>query len=70
LIGDKDTTGKSNAVPPQIRATLGNFPVMAKEAAARIPHAKLVEFPDLGHSPQIQDPAAFHKALLEGLIRP
>jgi len=69
LIGDKDTTGKSNAVPPQIRATLGNFPVMAKEAAARIPHAKLVEFPDLGHSPQIQDPAAFHKALLEGLIR-
>jgi pimeloyl-ACP methyl ester carboxylesterase len=70
LIGDKDTTGRSNAVPPAIRATLGNFPVMAKEAAARIPHAKLVEFPDLGHSPQIQDPAAFHKALLEGLIRP
>ena len=69
LIGDKDTTGKSNAVPAQIRATLGNFPVMAKEAAARIPHAKLVEFPDLGHSPQIQDPATFHNALLEGLIR-
>jgi pimeloyl-ACP methyl ester carboxylesterase len=70
LIGDKDTTGKSNVVPPQIRATLGNFPVMAKEAAARIPHAKLVEFADLGHSPQIQDPAAFHKALLDGLIKP
>jgi pimeloyl-ACP methyl ester carboxylesterase len=29
--------------------------------------ARLVEFPDLGHSPQIQDPAAFHKALLDGL---
>jgi len=70
LIGDKDTTGKSNTVPPQVRATLGNFPVMAKEAVARMPHGKLVEFPDLGHSPQIQDPAAFHKALLEGLIRP
>ena len=70
LIGDKDTTGKSNAVPPAIRDTLGNFPVMAKQAAARIPHAKLVEFPDLGHSPQIQDPAAFHKALLDGLIKP
>ena len=70
LIGDKDTTGKSNAVPPAIRDTLGNFPVMAKEAAARIPHARLVEFPDLGHSPQIQDPTAFHKALLDGLIKP
>jgi pimeloyl-ACP methyl ester carboxylesterase len=70
LIGDKDTTGRSNAVPPAIRATLGNFPVMAKNAVARIPHARLVEFPDLGHSPQIQDPAAFHKALLENLIKP
>ncbi len=70
LIGDKDTTGRSNAVPPAIRATLGNFPVMAKAAAARIAHASLVEFPDLGHSPQIQDPAAFHKALLENLIKP
>jgi pimeloyl-ACP methyl ester carboxylesterase len=70
LIGDKDTTGRSNAVPPAIRATLGNFPAMAKAAAARIPHARLVEFPDLGHSPQIQDPAGFHKALLENLIKP
>ena len=52
------------------RDTLGNFPVMAKAAAARIAHAKLVEFPDLGHSPQIQDPAAFHKALLDDLIKP
>ncbi|HKY19317.1 MAG TPA: alpha/beta hydrolase [Rhizomicrobium sp.] len=70
LIGDKDTTGRSNAAPPAIRATLGNFPVMAKAAAARIPNAKLVRFPDLGHSPHIQDPAAFHKALLDNLIRP
>lgn len=70
LIGDKDTTGRSNAAPPAIRATLGNFPVMAKAAAARIPNAKLVQFPDLGHSPQIQDPTAFHKALLDNLIKP
>jgi pimeloyl-ACP methyl ester carboxylesterase len=26
-----------------------------------------VEFPELGHAPQMQDPQAFHKALLEGL---
>jgi pimeloyl-ACP methyl ester carboxylesterase len=35
-----------------------------------IPHAKLVEFPDLGHAPQIQAPERFHKALLEGLQAP
>jgi pimeloyl-ACP methyl ester carboxylesterase len=68
MIGDKDATaiGKSLA-PPAIRATLGNYPALGKAAAARIPHAELVEFPDLGHSPQIQAPDIFHKALLEGL---
>jgi hypothetical protein len=30
----------------------------------------LVEFEDLGHSPQIQAPERFHKALLEGLAKP
>jgi len=68
IIGDKDTTaiGKDLA-PPDVRATLGNYPVLGKAAAARIPHAKLVEFTDLGHSPQIQAPDRFHKALLDGL---
>jgi pimeloyl-ACP methyl ester carboxylesterase len=68
MIGDKDTTaiGKELA-PPDIRATLGNYPALGKAAAARIPHAHLVEFPDLGHAPQIQAPDVFHKALLEGL---
>ena len=67
MIGDKDTTaiGK-NLAPPDIRATLGNYPVLGKAAAARIPRAKLVEFPDLGHAPQIQAPGDFHKALLDG----
>lgn len=68
IIGDKDTTaiGKDLA-PPQVRATLGNYPELGKNAVARIPHAKLVEFSDLGHSPQIQAPERFHKALLQGL---
>jgi pimeloyl-ACP methyl ester carboxylesterase len=71
MIGDRDTTaiGK-NLAPPAIRATLGNYPVLGKAAAARIPHAHLVEFPDLGHAPQIQAPDVFHKALLDGLRAP
>ena len=39
-------------------------------AARLIPGARLVAFPDLGHAPQIQDPGAFHTALLEGLEEP
>ncbi|HEY3595938.1 MAG TPA: alpha/beta hydrolase [Paraburkholderia sp.] len=68
MIGDKDTTaiGKDSA-PPDVRATLGHYPELGKAAARVIPHATLVEFPTLGHSPQMQDPQAFHKALLDGL---
>jgi pimeloyl-ACP methyl ester carboxylesterase len=71
IIGGKDTTaiGKDLA-PPAVRATLGNYSVLGKKAAAQIPHATLLEFPDLGHSPQIQAPERFHKALLKGLQSP
>jgi len=34
-----------------------------------IPQARLVAFPDLGHSPQVEAPEEFHRALLEGLQR-
>jgi pimeloyl-ACP methyl ester carboxylesterase len=68
MIGDKDTTapGKQLA-PPEIRAQLGHYPELAKAAIARIKQGQLIEFPDLGHSPQIQDPARFHQALLAAL---
>jgi pimeloyl-ACP methyl ester carboxylesterase len=68
MIGDKDTTapGKQLA-PPELRAQLGHYPELAKAAVARMKQARLIEFPGLGHSPQIQDPAAFHQALLAAL---
>jgi pimeloyl-ACP methyl ester carboxylesterase len=68
MIGDKDTTaiGKDLA-PPELRIKLGNYPELGKAAARSIPNARLIEFPDLGHAPQIQDPEAFHKALLDNL---
>jgi pimeloyl-ACP methyl ester carboxylesterase len=71
IIGDKDNTaiGKDFA-PPAVRATLGDYPQLAKRAAMRINGAKLVEFSELGHAPQIQDPAAFHKVLLSWLAAP
>jgi pimeloyl-ACP methyl ester carboxylesterase len=70
LIGQKDTTaiGKDLA-SPELAARLGHYPTLGRRAAQRIPGAQLVAFPDLGHAPQIQDPAAFHAALLKGLAR-
>ena len=68
LIGEKDNTaiGKDLATPA-VKAKLGNYPVLAQRAAATIPGAKLVLFPELGHAPQMQDPERFHAALLNGL---
>jgi pimeloyl-ACP methyl ester carboxylesterase len=68
MIGQKDNTaiGK-DAAPAELKKKLGDYPRLGREAARRFPHATLVEFPGLGHAPQIQDPAQFHKALLKGL---
>jgi pimeloyl-ACP methyl ester carboxylesterase len=71
IIGDKDNTaiGKDFA-PPAVQATLGHYPDLAKAAAMRIKGATLKEFSELGHAPQIQDPAAFHMVLLGWLAAP
>ena len=71
IIGDHDNTAPGKQlVAPELRAQLGNYPVLAKAAVARMKQGKLIEFADLGHSPQIQDPARFHAALLDALVKP
>lgn len=70
LIGTKDNTAIGKAwSPPAVQARLGNYSVLGKETAAKIPGAKLVEFDDLGHAPQTQDSVRYHEALFEWLDR-
>lgn len=68
MIGERDTTaiGKDRT-PPDLARTLGNYPVLAREAAKRIPSARLITFPKLGHAPQIEEPAEFNATLLDAL---
>ncbi|KAI0445161.1 alpha/beta hydrolase [Xylaria telfairii] len=65
MIGDRDNTalGKQWS-PPEVQEKLGHYDVLGKQAAAAMPNAELIEFPDLGHAPQIQDPDGFHSKLL------
>ena len=71
LIGDADTTAiGSDVAPPGVKEKIGRYNVLGKQAAGMIPNAKLVEFHGLGHAPQMEDPAGFHKALLAGLNNP
>jgi pimeloyl-ACP methyl ester carboxylesterase len=68
FIGQKDNTAIGKALAsPEVKAKLGNYPALGKRAAAAIPGATLVEFAQLGHSPQVQDPARFNAALLKAL---
>lgn len=68
FIGHKGNTaiGKDRA-PTDLRARIGNYPALGRTAAAAIPHATLVEFEDLGHSPQVQAPERLNAALLKAL---
>jgi len=40
-----------------------------RRAARAIPKATLFAFPEMGHAPQMQDPAQFYKALPRGMLR-
>ncbi|KAF1363322.1 alpha/beta-hydrolase [Lizonia empirigonia] len=70
LIGSKDNTAIGKAwSPPDVQAKVGNYLVLGKETQKKIPGAELVEFADLGHSPQVQDSNTYHQALFEWLDR-
>ncbi|WP_084398086.1 alpha/beta fold hydrolase [Henriciella aquimarina] len=68
LIGEKDNTalGKGRA-SEAVQAELGNYETLARETEQAIPDARLVTFPDLGHSPHIEAPERFQDELLAGL---
>ena len=54
VIGTSDTTAiGSDVAPPDVRARLGRYETLGKEAAKRIPDARLIELPGYGHAPQI-----------------
>jgi pimeloyl-ACP methyl ester carboxylesterase len=65
MIGEKDNTaiGKAQA-PEAVRARIGNYAALGPRTQAAIPGARLVRFPELGHSPQVQEPALFNTRLL------
>jgi len=70
LIGTSDTTAiGSDIASPEVKAKLGHYAVLGKAAAKLIPHSTLVEFPGMGHAPQMEEPEQFHQALLAWLSK-
>lgn len=71
IVGSLDRTQPfANTTPPAIARRLGDEPALARRAAARIPEARLVELPGVGHVPQVEAPARFNGALLQAIEHP
>jgi pimeloyl-ACP methyl ester carboxylesterase len=68
ILGDADTTAiGSDIAPPEVKAKIGHYKQLGKQVIKTIPNGRLIEFPGFGHAPQTEDPAMFHKALLNEL---
>ncbi|MGE8177457.1 alpha/beta fold hydrolase [Pseudomonas fluorescens] len=70
LIGTADTTAiGSDIASPAVKAKIGHYDVLGTQVAQLIPQSTLIEFPGLGHAPQLEQPAQFHQALLGWLAK-
>ena len=68
IVGEKDRAAIGrNRVAPEVRATLGLYPELARKAAQAMPDCKLVLLPDVGHVPHLEAPERFHDELLRFL---
>ncbi|ATP58528.1 alpha/beta hydrolase [Pedobacter ginsengisoli] len=63
---DKTVVGKGLLSPDQ-QALYGQYKLLGKQTAAKIPGAKIVEFEACGHIPHIEIPTEFNVALLGSL---
>lgn len=70
IIGQRDLTAfRASTAPAAFRDKVRTVPQAAEEAVRLFPDARLVRLPSLGHSPQVEDPAAFEASLLAELTR-
>jgi pimeloyl-ACP methyl ester carboxylesterase len=68
IIGQRDLTAfRANTAPPELRGKVQTVPQAAEDAVKRIAGARLIRLEALGHSPQVEAPALFQKALIEAL---
>ena len=68
VIGQEDrTTLGRGELPPEVLATMGQYPQLGKKTAAALRNASLVELENIGHIPHLEAPRRFHEALLDFL---
>jgi pimeloyl-ACP methyl ester carboxylesterase len=63
---DKTVIGKALLSPDQ-QAIYGQYRLLGKQTAAKIPGARIIEFDGCGHIPHVEIPTEFTVALLGSL---
>lgn len=64
MIGQRDRTAIGrNLVSEALAGKMGDYPVLGRRAAARIPQAKHISFKGIGHLPHIEAPKRYLDAL-------
>jgi pimeloyl-ACP methyl ester carboxylesterase len=65
IVGDKDhTIPMAEYAPAEARQGLGDYPKLAQDGAADMPHGKALVLKDTGHVPHLERPAEFNQAVL------
>lgn len=68
VIGQRDRTALGRPLaPPEVQRRMGDYPRLGREAKRRIPGARLVELPGVGHVPQVEASLRWEEALLDFL---
>ncbi|HLW54389.1 MAG TPA: alpha/beta hydrolase [Candidatus Angelobacter sp.] len=68
IVGHDDRTVPGKArLSAEAKAAAGDYPRLGEKTHEQIPGSRLVEIPDCGHIPHIEQPEAFAKALLNFL---
>ncbi len=68
IIGQRDRTALAkNKAPEAVKGMLGNYPLLGRETAKKIPHSVLVELDNVGHLPHIEAYDRYIKALIDFL---
>ena len=71
IVGQLDRAAPfRESAPPAVAGKLGDYPELAREVVKRMPHAELIEMPDVGHVPPIEAPERFNQVLLHALAHP
>ena len=70
LVGDRDRTAPGAAyAPAEVRARMGHIAELAQAQAAAMPHARVQVIAGAGHLIHLEQPDAFHRAVLAFLMR-